>query len=69
MIRKYFRIVILAVFLLTVGVVFAGGPPPPKPHPCPPNNPHCQVPIDGGIYVLLLLGTAFGVKKLWNKDK
>jgi len=40
------------------------------PFPCPPHNPVCGgqpgLPIDSGIPILLLLGTLFGVYKIYN---
>ena len=57
-------IIILVVFLLQGTVVFADpGPPPPSTPPPPPG-----LPLDGGIYVLVLLSICFGIYKL-NKIK
>ena len=57
-------IIILVVFLLQGTVVFADpGPPPPSTPPPPPG-----LPLDGGIYILVLLSICFGIYKL-NKIK
>lgn len=39
----------------------AQGPPAPAPPPPPPG-----LPIDSGIVYLLLLGVAFGIRKVKN---
>lgn len=70
---KHFIYVLL--FVLAISVVnnaFAGGPPPGPPPgggggpPCWP--PPC-VPIDGGLGFLLIAGTLYGGKKIYDINK
>ena len=53
MIRKNY---LFLVFLLISSLGIAQGGPPPPPPP--------GLPIDGGIFVLALVGLYFGIKKL-----
>ena len=59
-------IIILAVFFLSVTSVFAdpGGPPPPTTLPPPPPG----LPLDVGIFWLVLVSLGYGLYKL-NKIK
>ena len=52
--RKIVAIILLLLFPL---ITMAQGPPPPPP---PPPG----LPIDSGIVYLLLLGVAFGIRKV-----
>ena len=54
--RKIVAILLLLLFPL---ITMAQGPPPPPP---PPPG----LPIDSGIVYLLLLGVAFGIRKVKN---
>ena len=36
---------------------------------CYPNPPYAPCPIDGGVVALLVLGAAYGVKKVANHHK
>ena len=57
-------IIILAVFLLQQTNVFAdAGPPPPSTPPPPPG-----LPLDGGLFLLVLVSVCYGIYKL-NKIK
>ena len=51
--RKIVAIILLLLFPL---ITMAQGPPPPPPPP--------GLPIDSGIVYLLLLGVAFGIRKV-----
>jgi len=53
------KIVTLVLLLLFPLITMAQGPPPPPP---PPPG----LPIDSGIVYLLLLGVAFGIRKVKN---
>ncbi|MGC4040741.1 MAG: hypothetical protein QM710_08165 [Flavobacterium sp.] len=56
--------IILAVFFLSAGNMFAdAGPPPPSTPPPPPG-----LPLDGGVVLLLVLSITYGIYKL-NKIK
>lgn len=62
--NKYFTILVfIVVFVLSpafVQTAIAGPPPPPPP----------QVPIDGGLGVLLAAGVAYAAKRLYkNRDQ
>ena len=52
--RKIVAIILLLLFPL---ITMAQGPPPPPP--TPPG-----LPIDSGIVYLLLLGVAYGIRKV-----
>jgi len=57
-------IVILAVLFLSATNMFAApGPPPPSTPPPPPG-----LPLDGGIYLFVLLSITYGFYKM-NKIK
>ncbi|MDU8884727.1 hypothetical protein RXV94_01055 [Yeosuana sp. MJ-SS3] len=49
---------ILFVLISFVCVAQGGDPPPPTPPPPPGLS------VDGGIFVLLLLGICYGIKKV-----
>ena len=51
--RKIVAIILLLLFPL---ITMAQGPPPPPPPP--------GLPIDSGIVYLLLLGVAYGIRKV-----
>ncbi len=53
------KIVVILLLLLFPLITMAQGPPPPVPPPPPPG-----LPIDSGIVYLLLLGVAFGIRKV-----
>lgn len=60
---------LLLFFLMSLFIYSQAGskaPPLPKPN-APPEGGYPQLPIDGGITFLLILGTAFGVYKLKEK--
>ena len=55
---------LVALLVAATSAVFAQvGPPPPPPPPPPPTS----VPIDGGVFLLLVSGLIYGAKKLYNK--
>ncbi len=59
-------LIILFCFICNT-VIFAAPPPPPAGSPgCWP--PPC-VPIDGGIVFLIIAGTLFAIKKLYDFSK
>ncbi|MBX2920433.1 MAG: hypothetical protein KF741_14450 [Ferruginibacter sp.] len=58
LLKKCYPAVILLLVLLIPTIVFAQGPPDPN-----------DVPIDGGLSVLLVAGAAYGVKKYRDYKK
>ena len=55
---------IVALVLAATSAVFAQvGPPPPPPPPPPPT----AIPLDGGVFLLLVSGLVYGAKKLYGK--
>jgi hypothetical protein len=56
-------VIILVVFFLQQTNVFAdSGPPPPSSPPPPPG-----LPLDGGLFMLLVVSLCYGIYKL-NKN-
>ena len=55
--KPFFAVVL---FFVTIASQAKQGPPPPLPPP-PPG-----LPIDGYIYVLLVVSLAFGIYKIYN---
>ena len=55
--KPFFAVVL---FFVTIASQAKQGPPPPLPPP-PPG-----LPIDGNIYVLLVVSLAFGIYKIYN---
>ncbi|HQW85160.1 MAG TPA: hypothetical protein PK987_11880 [Ferruginibacter sp.] len=56
--KKYYPAVILLLVLLIPTIVFAQGPPDPN-----------DIPIDGGLSLLLAAGAAYGAKKYRDYKK
>jgi hypothetical protein len=63
MVNKYFKVIFLFTFLISVDMVVAQGQSPNHRPPVPPRNPHAT-PIDAGIIGLLVLGVGYAVKKI-----
>ena len=63
MTNKYFRVIILIIFVFSINTVLAQGGPagPPGPPPPPPT------PIDGGILGLFAVAIGYAVKKIYDK--
>ena len=56
-------IILSPIFSMTQGQGNGNGPPPGVGNaPCPPNCP--AIPIDSGISGLLILGAAYGIKRV-----
>jgi len=71
--------ILIAAFLLSFGIsTWAQAPPPPpgnaqtggggSPGPIGGNNP-AGAPIDGGPGILMAIGLAYGIKKLYQVRK
>ncbi|MBL4905676.1 MAG: hypothetical protein JKZ00_06660 [Flavobacteriaceae bacterium] len=56
--KKRIKYTLIVAILLTA-TMYGQAVPPPVPPPPPPG-----LPIDGGIFLLLLSGVVYGVKKL-----
>ena len=56
--------VILAVFFVDLVAFAAPGNPPPPTTPPPPGEP-----IDGGVFLLLIVSLLFGLYKLYLVNK
>jgi len=64
---------LITITLLTINSIalFAGAPPPPPPpgHGTGGNVPGGGAPIGGGLLILIALGAAYGVKKVYEMKK
>jgi hypothetical protein len=60
-IAKYILVLVVACFVFSSQVFGQVTPPPPPP--APPN-----VPIDGGVVGLLLVGLGYGARKLYLQN-
>ena len=58
MTNKYFKVILFIAFFVVATNMYAPPPPPPP-----------VTPIGNGIIYLLISAVAFGVKKLWDKNK
>jgi len=75
--KKIFRNITLILFLLlgsaTINNVLADDPTappsPPGAHGSSGNEPGNGAPIDGGLSILLVLGAAYGAKKIYAVRK
>jgi len=75
--KKIFRNITLICLLLlgsaTINNVLADDPtappPPPGAHGASGDQPGNGAPIDGGLSVLLVLGAAYGAKKIYTVRK
>jgi len=69
--KKITRYYIVVLFCLMSLFLYSQGgikePPLPKPNG-PGDGGYPQLPIDGGVSILLVLGTAFGIYKLKKKE-
>jgi len=59
MVNKYFKVILFIAFFVVAANMYAQGPPPPP----------IATPIGNGIIYLVISAVAFGVKKIWDKDK
>ncbi len=56
--KKYYPVLLMTAILFLPTLLFAQGPPDPN-----------DVPIDGGLSLLLAAGAAYGVKKYRDNKK
>lgn len=64
--KRYIPALII-ILVMYISPVFSQPPPPPPPPPCWP--PPCNIPINGGIMFVLLLGVAYGTFILYKTKK
>lgn len=66
--KKIQYYLIILFFLMSSMFTYAnwGGKGPPLPRPNGPG-PYPELPIDGGVSILLIIGTVFGVYELKKK--
>lgn len=64
-----FRLALFALLLFFISGDLMAGPPPPPPPPC--GTPPCpiNIPIDGGVSILIAAGLAYGAKKAYDYGK
>jgi len=60
-------IIILSLFICGNLKADPPAPPPPDSHGSSNNGPPVGAPIDGGLGILMAMGTAYGARKLWQK--
>ena len=65
----YIILVLSICSFLFIADIFAQGPPPPPPPPCPVPPCPTNIPIDGGISLLIAAGVAYGSKKIHDSRK
>jgi hypothetical protein len=67
---KHGKVMLMCLFLVFSGITAADDPPPPPTgHGQGGNQPPMGAPIDGGMAILLALGTFYGVSKLYRLRK
>jgi hypothetical protein len=66
MAKKYLKAIIILVALGSINFSLAQGNRPPRP-PGPGGRPN--LPIDGGLAVLFVLGAGYAVKKIHEDSK
>ena len=61
---KYKKTLASILLILISFVCSAQTPPPPQPPPGPPG-----VPVDGSLYVLLVVGIIYGILKIYQTKR
>ncbi|HOI31531.1 MAG TPA: hypothetical protein PLC47_02100 [Bacteroidales bacterium] len=70
--KALIKILLFALFALNASILFSQGAPPPPPsgHGGDTNQPAGNgAPIGSGVGILLVLGAAYGGKKVWDYRK
>ncbi|MCD4744926.1 MAG: hypothetical protein K8R58_01350 [Bacteroidales bacterium] len=71
--KKVIKLLVIAVFLLTAPVCLLAQTPPHPNGGSAPGGGNTPVgggaPIDGGLSIMLILGAAYGSKKIYNARK
>ncbi|WKK65785.1 PID-CTERM protein-sorting domain-containing protein [Lutimonas zeaxanthinifaciens] len=67
MAKKYLRLILFLVLILSSELVIGQGQSPNHRPPVPPGRD--RVPIDGGVVGLLILGAGYAVKKIHDNSK
>ena len=60
---------LLMIVLIMVLPILSNGQVDPPPGPVGGNNPDTNVPIDGGLSLVLAAGVGYGVKKIRDYNK
>jgi hypothetical protein len=63
------KLLLLTVLIAGSQQLISQPPPPPGEHGEPGNQNAGNAPIDGGLGVLLVLGAAYGSKRLYDMRK
>jgi len=64
------KLLLIAVLITGSQLLFSQPPPPPPPgHGGDGNQNAGNAPIDGGLGILLVLGAAYGSKRLYDRRK
>ena len=72
--KKAIKIITIVAFLMTAPLfLLAQNPPHPNGGATPNSTTNTPVgggaPIDGGLIMLIAMGSAYGAKKVWNYKK
>ncbi|MCK9422820.1 MAG: hypothetical protein M0Q38_09490 [Bacteroidales bacterium] len=68
--KKHIYLPLIAYFVCLSMDVLANGPPPPPPDPgSGSGGGPVGAPIDGGLGILLVMGAAYGGKKIYSARK
>jgi hypothetical protein len=60
------KIIVIIVLALAPVLIYAQPVPPPSQNGQNGNQPGGGAPLDGGLSILLLMGAAYGTKKVYN---
>jgi len=66
-IKKY--LLVIAMFIGSVGATFAQPQPPPPIGLANPAGPTLSCPISDGYYILIALALIYGAYKIWQTRK
>ena len=66
---KNYLFTLLMIVMIMVLPILSNGQVDPPPGPVGGNNPDTNVPIDGGLSLVLAAGVGYGVKKIRDYKK
>lgn len=68
--KKLYKSLLILLFTFATATIFAQAPPPPPPdHGETGNTNGGTAPIGSGLVILLGLGAAYGVRKVYHLNK